>query len=77
MNHFAIHSIAVTTIYDMPTIAESTWQGACLACAEIARRGLVSDEHLPVLLGWLSKVRSRYISVQIPRPIDPSLGHLF
>lgn len=61
MNHFTIHSVAVTMIYDMPTIAESTWQGACLTCAEMARRGLVSDEHLPVLLEWLSKVRTQYV----------------
>ena len=65
MSHFAIHSVAVMTIYEMPAIAESTWQGACLACAEMARRGLVSDEHLPVLLEWLSKVRTQSIFVQL------------
>jgi len=66
MSHFSIHSVAVTMIYEMPTISESTWQGACLTCAEMARRGLVSDEHLPVLLGWLSQVRSRRVPVQFP-----------
>jgi HEAT repeat protein len=77
MSHFAIHSVGVTTTYEMPTIAEPTWQGACLTCAEIARRGLVSDEHLPVLLGWLSKVRNQPYFPVFPRTINPSLGHLF
>ena len=53
---FSIHSIAIASIYDMPSIAESTWHGACLACAEIARRSLVSDERLPELIDWLCKV---------------------
>ncbi|KAI0632121.1 TBCD protein [Trametes polyzona] len=52
---FSIHSIAVASIYDMPSIAESTWHGACLACAEIARRGLIPDERLSELIGWLSR----------------------
>ncbi|PCH40083.1 ARM repeat-containing protein [Wolfiporia cocos MD-104 SS10] len=52
---FSIHSIAAASVYDMPTIAESTWHGACLACAEIARRGLVADDKLPELIDWLSK----------------------
>jgi tubulin-specific chaperone D len=56
MGLFDIHSIAVARIYDMPTIAESTWHGACLACAEIARRGLVSDNQMSTLVDWLSKV---------------------
>lgn len=53
---FSIHSAAVASIYDMPSIAESTWHGACLACAEMARRALVPDERLPELIGWLTKV---------------------
>ncbi|KAL1950308.1 hypothetical protein VTO73DRAFT_5432 [Trametes versicolor] len=52
---FSIHSAAVASIYDMPSIAESTWHGACLACAEMARRALVPDERLPELIGWLTK----------------------
>ncbi|KAI0917160.1 hypothetical protein AcV5_007706 [Taiwanofungus camphoratus] len=52
---FSIHSIAAATIYDMPSIAESTWHGTCLACAEMARRGLVADEKLPELVDWLCK----------------------
>ncbi|KAF7288586.1 TFCD-C domain-containing protein [Mycena chlorophos] len=55
MGLFAIHSIAAASLYDLPAIAESTWHGACLACAEMARRGLVSTEALPTLMEWLSK----------------------
>ena len=58
MGHFEIHSAGVTAIHEMPTIAEPTWQGTCLTCAEMARRGLISDDHLPVLLGWMSKACS-------------------
>lgn len=53
---FAIHSLAAANLYDLPAIAESTWHGACLASAEIARRGLVSSNRLSGLLEWLSKV---------------------
>ncbi|KAI0657425.1 TBCD protein [Cubamyces menziesii] len=52
---FSIHSAAVASIYDMPSVAESTWHGACLACAEMARRGLIPDERLAELIRWLSK----------------------
>jgi tubulin-specific chaperone D len=53
---FSIHSAAVAGIYDMPVIAEGTWHGACLACAEIARRGLLTEENLPDLIHWISQV---------------------
>ncbi|KAF5382770.1 hypothetical protein D9615_002931 [Tricholomella constricta] len=52
---FSIHSIAAASLYDLPAIAESTWHGACLACAEMARRGLVASKRLPDLIDWLSK----------------------
>ncbi|KAI0720503.1 TBCD protein [Cerioporus squamosus] len=52
---FSIHSIAVASLYDMPSVAEGTWHGACLACAEMARRGLIPDERLAELVGWLHK----------------------
>jgi hypothetical protein len=55
---FKIHSVAAATLYDVPAIAEGTWHGACLACAEMVRRGLVGREKLPELVEWLSKVRS-------------------
>ncbi|KAH7921320.1 ARM repeat-containing protein [Leucogyrophana mollusca] len=52
---FSIHTIAGATVYDMPAIAEATWHGACLASAEMARRGLVLRGSLADLLDWLSK----------------------
>ncbi|CAA7261517.1 unnamed protein product [Cyclocybe aegerita] len=52
---FEIHSIAAATLYDLPAIAEGIWHGACLACAEMARRNLVEPQYLPQLIGWLSK----------------------
>lgn len=58
MGLFSIHSIAAASLYDLPAIAECTWHGACLACAEMARRGLVTPKRLPELLDWLSKVVS-------------------
>lgn len=55
MGLFSIHSVAAASIYDLPAIAECTWHGSSLACAEMARRGLISSEKLPGLLNWLSK----------------------
>ncbi|KAG6841983.1 hypothetical protein C0991_004474 [Blastosporella zonata] len=52
---FSIHSIAAASLYDLPAIAESTWHGACLACAELTRRGLVSEAGLPELIEWMLK----------------------
>ncbi|OCH86383.1 TBCD protein [Obba rivulosa] len=52
---FSIHSIAAASMYDMSSVAESTWHGACLACAEIARKGLIADDKLPDLVDWLTK----------------------
>lgn len=56
LGHFSIHSLSAASLYDVPAVAEATWHGACLACAEMARRGVVSAERLPELVGWLSKV---------------------
>ncbi|KAG6333837.1 hypothetical protein ID866_5249 [Astraeus odoratus] len=52
---FSIHTISGASVYDMPSIAEATWHGACLASAEMARRALVPSHLLPQLLDWLSK----------------------
>lgn len=52
---FSIHSMAAATLSDLPAIAESTWHGAALACAEMARRGLVGSDQLPHLINWMSK----------------------
>jgi len=57
MSLFTIHSLAGASVYDLPAIAESTWHGACLASAEIARRGVVALNKLPELIEWLSKVQ--------------------
>jgi tubulin-specific chaperone D len=53
---FEIHSMAAASIYDMPSIAESTWHGACLASAEMARRGCVTASFVGELTGWMFKV---------------------
>ncbi|KAJ3937144.1 MAG: TBCD protein [Lentinula lateritia] len=55
LGHFAIHSVTAASLYDVPAIAEATWHGACLACAEMTRRGIVPPERLEGLVGWLSK----------------------
>jgi hypothetical protein len=55
MDLFNIHSVAAATLYDLPAVAESTWHGAALACAEIARRSLVASAQLPILIEWISK----------------------
>ncbi|KIY45609.1 ARM repeat-containing protein [Fistulina hepatica ATCC 64428] len=52
---FSIHSVATASLYDVPAIAEATWHGACLACAEIARRDLFSPTKIPELMEWMSK----------------------
>ncbi|KAI6039323.1 armadillo-type protein [Pisolithus marmoratus] len=52
---FSVHTIAGATVYNMPSIAEATWHGACLASAEMARRALVPPTLLPNLLDWLSQ----------------------
>ncbi|KAJ3549188.1 hypothetical protein NM688_g5206 [Phlebia brevispora] len=52
---FTIHSMGAASLYDMPSIAEGTWHGACLACAEMARRSLISDSKLGELLDWMKK----------------------
>ncbi|KAF9454706.1 ARM repeat-containing protein [Macrolepiota fuliginosa MF-IS2] len=55
MDMLSIHSVAAGSLYDIPAIAESTWHGATLACAEIARRSLVDSERLPALIRWMSQ----------------------
>ncbi|KAF7797405.1 hypothetical protein EIP86_008600 [Pleurotus ostreatoroseus] len=52
---FTIHSLGAATLYDMPSIAEGTWHGACLSCAEMARRSLIPDSRLDELFGWMKK----------------------
>ena len=53
---FDIHSAASAALYDLPAVAEGTWHGACLACAELARRSIIEAQYLPKLIDHLSKV---------------------
>jgi len=53
---FSIHSIAIASLYDMPAIAESTWHGACLSCAELLRRRLIARDRLTAVVDWMIKV---------------------
>jgi hypothetical protein len=55
---FDIHSAAAAAIYDLPAVAEGTWHGACLACAELARRSMIEAQYLPKLIDCVSKVSS-------------------
>ncbi|KDQ62420.1 hypothetical protein JAAARDRAFT_189747 [Jaapia argillacea MUCL 33604] len=52
---FAVHGPAAVSLSDLPAVAEGTWHGACLACAEIARRGLVTKDRLQEFVDWLAK----------------------
>ncbi|KAG8909114.1 hypothetical protein FRC00_010736 [Tulasnella sp. 408] len=53
---FSIHAFdGAGGVQDLPPASEATWHGATLACAEIARRGLVDDEQLPELIDWLKR----------------------
>jgi hypothetical protein len=78
MGLFAIHSLAAASMYDLPAIAERTWHGACLASAEMARRGAISPDRLSELIEWLSKVH-REISIDYFSDADSehSQGPLF
>ncbi|KAG8991349.1 hypothetical protein FRB94_014621 [Tulasnella sp. JGI-2019a] len=43
---------------DLPAASEGTWHGATLACAELARRGLVPADELSTVLDWMKKALS-------------------
>lgn len=55
---FSIHSSEPGSGIEMPPVAEATWHGACLGCAEFARRGLVRGERTGKLINWMLKVGS-------------------
>ena len=69
---FSVHSIAIASLYDIPALAESTWHGACLSCAELLRRGLIPHDRLAGAIDWMIKVvylvGPRNISDPSPRP---------
>ncbi|TCD65493.1 hypothetical protein EIP91_002577 [Steccherinum ochraceum] len=52
---YSIHSIALARMYELPTVAEATWHGASIACAELARRGLIANHKLQEVLDWQGK----------------------
>lgn len=41
---------------DLSLVSESTWQGACLALAELGRRGLLNQDDLVEKLHWVHRV---------------------
>jgi len=53
---FSIHYAEPRSGIEMPPVAEATWHGACLGCAEFARRGLVRGAHTGQLINWMLKV---------------------
>ena len=66
---FTIHSLGAATLYDMPSIAEGTWHGACLSCAEMARRSLIPDSRLDELFGWMKKASLIHVLPELLRLI--------
>lgn len=41
---------------DLSAVSEHTWQGACLALAEMVRRGLIAEVELSDKIAWVQKV---------------------
>jgi hypothetical protein len=79
---FSMHASPEQDVESLPAVAEATWHGTCLACAEMARRGLIPTHRLPELLRWLKKVSitlevvynfsrclRRYFSTYVKAPI--------
>ena len=74
---FSIHSTAETALSDLPEVAEGTWHGACLACAEMARRGVIAPDRLSEFIEWSSKVWVYYRCIELPLNQLLSKGALF
>ncbi|QRV77573.1 tubulin folding cofactor D [Ceratobasidium sp. AG-Ba] len=53
---FSIHGVQLDDgTLDLPPTSEGTWHGACLAYAELARRGLISESKLEEAIKWICK----------------------
>ena len=53
---FSIHYAEPGSGIEMPPVAEATWHGTSLGCAELARRGLVRGEYTGQLMKWMLNV---------------------
>ena len=71
---FSMHASPDQSMTDLPTVAEATWHGTCLTCAELARRGLIQTDRLPELLDWLKKVSDAF---DVINTFSPSLRRCF
>lgn len=71
---FSIHASPGLGIRDLPAVAEATWHGTCLACAELGRRGLIQTARLPELLDWLKKASN---TIEFSDCCSPCLRHYF
>lgn len=57
LGFYTMHSMDDNiSMSSIPATAEFPWHGATLACAELARRDLVSDLRLPDVISWTCKV---------------------
>lgn len=45
-------------VLELSAVSDYTWHGACLAVAELARRGLLLPERLSEVIPWISKVNN-------------------
>lgn len=43
-------------VLEISAVSDYTWHGACLAIAELARRGLLLPERLSEIIPWVGKV---------------------